>query len=130
MDEWAARWKPSAHFPACGACGGTRTKEHAFEQTWCRGRKRWTSEAVCLVRPRHEAPAEPRRCTWTARRHLPLRQCVPHLLQDCHAFTLREYADPDFKTPEEWDKEQWTEETREQMAALRLKTSPAVAAAT
>lgn len=41
---------------------------------WCRGKKKWESEILCL---------------------------------DCHSFTLRTYSDPDFKTPEEYEKERW-----------------------
>ena len=26
---------------------------------------------------------------------------------DCHSFSWREYCDPDFKTPEEYEKEKW-----------------------
>lgn len=26
---------------------------------------------------------------------------------DCHSFTRRNYCDPDFKTPEEYEKERW-----------------------
>jgi hypothetical protein len=36
IEEWAARWKCNDDFPECLACGGTRTKEHYFTQTWCR----------------------------------------------------------------------------------------------
>lgn len=43
-------------------------------QTWCRGKKHWESELLCL---------------------------------DCHKFTWRAYRDPDFKTPEEYDREKW-----------------------
>lgn len=45
-----------------------------WQQMWCRGKKKWESEILCL---------------------------------DCHSFTLRTYADPDFKTPEEYEKERW-----------------------
>ena len=43
-------------------------------QTWCRGKKLWESEALCL---------------------------------DCHKFSFRGYKDPDFKTPEQYEKERW-----------------------
>jgi hypothetical protein len=76
VDEWAARWKKNEAFPECLNCGGTNTKEHAFTQTWCRGKKKWESECLCL---------------------------------DCHQFSKRSYCDPDFKTPEEYEKERWTE---------------------
>jgi hypothetical protein len=74
VDEWAARWKPNEAFPECLACGGTNTKEHAFSQTWCRGKKKWEAESLCL---------------------------------DCHSFSRRWYADPDFKTPEDYEKDRW-----------------------
>jgi hypothetical protein len=32
VNEWAARWKTSAEFPQCLACGSSNTKEHAFTQ--------------------------------------------------------------------------------------------------
>lgn len=72
--EWAARWKPNEAWPECLACGSTDTKEHYFTQTWCRGKKTWESESLCL---------------------------------SCHAFSRRAYRDPDFKTPEEHEKERW-----------------------
>ena len=43
-------------------------------QTWCRGKKKWESELLCM---------------------------------DCHSFSWREYCDPDFKTPEEHEREKW-----------------------
>lgn len=46
----------------------------ALLQTWCRGKKKWDSECLCL---------------------------------DCHSFSYRSYCDPDFKTPEEYEKERW-----------------------
>eukprot|EP00879_Flechtneria_rotunda_P003561 GHRR01003795.1.p1 GENE.GHRR01003795.1~~GHRR01003795.1.p1 ORF type:complete len:147 (+),score=35.71 GHRR01003795.1:251-691(+) len=76
VDEWAARWKRSEEFPDCLACQGTNTKEHAFSQTWCRGKRVWESELLCL---------------------------------DCHKFSWRFYRDPDFKTPNQYEKERWTE---------------------
>ncbi|KAG7674457.1 hypothetical protein Ndes2526B_g05186 [Nannochloris sp. 'desiccata'] len=76
VEEWAARWKKNEAFPECLNCGSTNTKEHAFTQTWCRGKKKWESESLCL---------------------------------DCHQFSKRSYCDPDFKTPEEYEKERWTE---------------------
>ena len=30
------------------SCGSTRTKEHHFTQTWCRGKRLWESETLCL----------------------------------------------------------------------------------
>ncbi|WIA11099.1 hypothetical protein OEZ85_011244 [Tetradesmus obliquus] len=74
VNEWAGRWKTSAEFPQCLACGGSNTKEHAFTQTWCRGKRVWESESLCL---------------------------------DCHRFSWRGYRDPDFKTPEQYEKERW-----------------------
>ena len=44
-------------------------------QTWCRGKKKWESELLCL---------------------------------DCHMFTWRSYDDPDFQTPEDYEKARWT----------------------
>lgn len=43
-------------------------------QTWCRGKKWWESEALCL---------------------------------DCHQFSWRDYRDPDFMTPEDFEKQRW-----------------------
>ena len=43
-------------------------------QTWCRGKKKWESECLCL---------------------------------ECHCFSFRSYCDPDFKTPEDYEKERW-----------------------
>ena len=76
VDEWAARWKHNDDpiFADCLNCGGKNTKEHAFTQTRCRGKKKWDSECLCL---------------------------------DCHMFSRRQYTDPDFKTPEEYEKERW-----------------------
>lgn len=68
------RWKRNEDFPECLACGGSRTKEHYFTQTWCRGKKKWESECLCL---------------------------------DCHEFSWRSYSDPDFMTPEEYEKQRW-----------------------
>jgi 5-methylcytosine-specific restriction endonuclease McrA len=31
------------------------------------------------------------------------------LCQDCHHFSFRSYKDPDFKTPEQYEKERWTQ---------------------
>jgi hypothetical protein len=31
------------------------------------------------------------------------------LCLDCHKFSWRAYRDPDFKTPEQYEKEHWTE---------------------
>ncbi|MEW5305328.1 MAG: hypothetical protein WDW38_005631 [Sanguina aurantia] len=74
VDEWAARWKNNEDFPACLNCNSKATKEHYFVQTWCRGRKRWESECLCL---------------------------------GCHKFSWRSYCDPDFQTPEEYEKQHW-----------------------
>lgn len=43
-------------------------------QTWCRGKKWWESETLCL---------------------------------DCHKFSWRDYRDPDFMTPEDFEKQRW-----------------------
>ncbi|GAX73094.1 hypothetical protein CEUSTIGMA_g547.t1 [Chlamydomonas eustigma] len=74
VEEWANRWKRNEDFPECLSCGGGRTKEHFFTQTWCRGRKHWESETLCL---------------------------------DCFMFNHRTYVDPDFMTPEQWEKKHW-----------------------
>ena len=52
-------------------------------QTWCRGKKHWESEAVCL---------------------------------DCMQYSFRGYRDPDFQTPEEFEKARWTALVAEQAA--------------
>ncbi|KAL4855996.1 hypothetical protein ACK3TF_003441 [Chlorella vulgaris] len=74
VDEWSARWKPNEAWPECLQCGSKNSKEHHFTQTWCRGKKKWESECLCL---------------------------------DCHSFSFRSYCDPDFKTPEDVEKERW-----------------------
>ncbi|GMH40985.1 hypothetical protein BSKO_08895 [Bryopsis sp. KO-2023] len=74
VDEWSARWKRNDDFPECLSCGSKSTKEHHFTQTWCRGKKKWESETLCL---------------------------------DCHRFSWRSYCDPDFLTPEEYEKKRW-----------------------
>ena len=56
-------------------------------QTWCRAKKKWESELLCM---------------------------------DCHSYTWREYCDPDFKTPEEYEREKWQ--------ALMADVQPPVAA--
>jgi len=48
VDEWSSRWKRNDDFPNCLACGSNNTKEHHFNQTWCRGKKLWESELLCL----------------------------------------------------------------------------------
>mmetsp|Transcript_39967 Transcript_39967/g.55557 ORF Transcript_39967/g.55557 Transcript_39967/m.55557 type:complete len:154 (+) Transcript_39967:170-631(+) len=48
IDEWTSRWKRNDDFPDCLACGSKNTKEHHFTQTWCRGKKKWESELLCL----------------------------------------------------------------------------------
>ena len=52
-------------------------------QTWCRGKKKWESELLCM---------------------------------DCHSFTWREYCDPDFKTPEQYEKEKWEQLMKDEQA--------------
>lgn len=74
VDEWSARWKRNDDFPDCLECGGKKTKEHHFTQTWCRGKKKWESELLCL---------------------------------DCHSYSWRSYSDPDFMTPEDYEKQRW-----------------------
>ena len=113
VHEWAARWKRNDDYPDCLSCGSSNTKEHHFTQvpgstrrklarfftkdtcccptglndlralpaqTWCRGKKKWESELLCM---------------------------------DCHSFTWRDYADPDFKTPEEYERERWEQLMKE-----------------
>ncbi|KXZ42058.1 hypothetical protein GPECTOR_214g440 [Gonium pectorale] len=76
VQEWSARWKRNDDFPTCLAeeCGSIDTREHYFTQTWCRGKRVWASEALCMA---------------------------------CHRFSWRTYQDPDFKTPEQHEKELW-----------------------
>jgi hypothetical protein len=50
-------------------------------QTWCRGKRVWEAESVCL---------------------------------DCLQFSHRAYRDPDFQTPEEFEKERWQRLVAEQ----------------
>jgi 5-methylcytosine-specific restriction endonuclease McrA len=50
IDEWSARWKRNDDYPACANCGGTgATREHHFVQTWCRGKKTWDAESLCVA---------------------------------------------------------------------------------
>ena len=56
-----------------------------FWQTWCRGKKHWESETLCL---------------------------------DCHNFSWRAYRDPDFKTPEDNEKEYWENLVRNQNSTV------------
>ncbi|EFJ48586.1 hypothetical protein VOLCADRAFT_90712 [Volvox carteri f. nagariensis] len=76
VGEWSSRWKRNDDFPACLAeeCGSSDTREHYFTQTWCRGKRVWASESLCM---------------------------------SCHRFSWRSYRDPDFKTPEQYEKEVW-----------------------
>eukprot|EP00873_Tetraselmis_striata_P005537 jgi/Tetstr1/425801/TSEL_001584.t1 len=74
IEEWAARWKRNEDLPDCLACGSLNTKEHAFTQRWCRGKKQWDSDLLCM---------------------------------DCHLFSQRKYSDPDFLTPEDYEKVEW-----------------------
>lgn len=48
IEEWCARWKRNEDYPDCAACGSDNTKEHHFSQSWCRGKKLWESECICL----------------------------------------------------------------------------------
>lgn len=88
VEEYTALWKRNDDFPDCLACGSLNTKEHHFVQTWCRGLKRWESEALCL---------------------------------DCYMFSWRSYCDPDFKTPEEYEKLKWQEMMQEQAERSRIE---------
>ncbi len=74
VEEWSRHWKRNDDLKSCLACGSLNTKEHHFIQTWCRGKKKFESETLCL---------------------------------DCHYFSWRSYCDPDFKTPEEYEKSKW-----------------------
>lgn len=74
VDEWSSRWKRNDDLPDCLNCGSKNTKEHHFNQTWCRGKKKFESEILCL---------------------------------DCHMYSWRSYSDPDFKMPEEYEKDRW-----------------------
>lgn len=47
------------------------------------------------------------------------------LCLDCHSFSFRAYKDPDFKTPEEWEKEMWTEMCAGKGAPAAVKTAAA-----
>lgn len=50
IEEWSARWKPNPDFPDCGNCGlAAHTREHHFVQTWCRGKKTWEAESLCVA---------------------------------------------------------------------------------
>ncbi|DBA87486.1 TPA: hypothetical protein ACH3X1_004521 [Trebouxia sp. C0004] len=79
VDEWSARWKRNDDFPSCLKCDGVNTKEHHFIQTWCRQKKKWESELLCL---------------------------------DCHTFSWRSYSDPDFMTPEQYQKQYWQQQAK------------------
>ena len=46
--RWAARWKRNDDYPDCLACGSMNTKEHHFMQAWCRGKKKFESEILCM----------------------------------------------------------------------------------
>jgi len=85
--EWTSRWKQNDRFPDCLACGSTNTKEHHFTQTWCRGKKKFESETICM---------------------------------DCHMWSWRSYVDPDFLTPEEFDKIRWEKMVKENEEARKL----------
>ena len=94
VDEWISRWKQKERFPHCLSCGSTDTKEHHFTQTWCRGKKKFESESICV---------------------------------DCHMWSWRSYVDPDFLTPEEYDKLRWEKMVAEhaaQTADGRLEEAP------
>jgi len=87
VSEWTSRWKQNDRFPDCLACGSTNTKEHHFTQTWCRGKKKFESETICM---------------------------------DCHMWSWRSYVDPDFLTPEEFDKIRWEKMVKENEKAREI----------
>ena len=88
MDEWAARWKRNEDYPDCLACGSLNTKEHHFMQSWCRGKKKFESELLCM---------------------------------DCYMFSWRSYSDPDFKTPEDFQKQLWEEMVIEHNERMKIE---------
>ena len=46
--EWARRWKKSAKFPECHACGSKDTKLISYHDDCVDNKRRWTSESLCL----------------------------------------------------------------------------------
>ena len=49
VDEWSSRWKCNDDYPECLHCGSsTSTRECHFVQTWCRAKKCWEAESLCL----------------------------------------------------------------------------------
>ncbi|CAG9461483.1 unnamed protein product [Pedinophyceae sp. YPF-701] len=48
VEEWSKLWKRNDDLAECANCGSTRTKEHHFMQTWCKLRKMWEAESLCL----------------------------------------------------------------------------------
>ena len=46
--EWAARWSTSKKFPECHSCGSVDTKRIFFTDEALDGKRRWTSETLCL----------------------------------------------------------------------------------
>lgn len=50
VDEWSSRWKRNDDFPECLHCGSaSHTRECHFVQTWCRAKKCWEAESLCLA---------------------------------------------------------------------------------
>ena len=49
VDEWSSRWKRNDDYPECLHCGSTSaTRECHFVQTWCRAKKCWEAESLCV----------------------------------------------------------------------------------
>jgi len=49
VDEWSSRWKRNDDFPDCLHCGShDSTRECHFVQTWCRAKKCWEAESLCM----------------------------------------------------------------------------------
>lgn len=90
IDEWAARWKRNDDLPDCLACGSLNTKEHFFNQKWCRSKCQWESDLICM---------------------------------DCNMFSNRKYSDPDFLTPEEYEKLEWEKRIADAEKAAKICAS-------
>lgn len=100
VQEWSSRWKRNDDLPQCLRCGSKNTKEHHFTQTWyaCCAMlanltgKNLSERAVlgqlCRCRQKKKWESE-------------------LLCLDCHAFSWRSYVDPDFLTPEQYQKKYW-----------------------
>lgn len=49
VDEWSSRWKRNEDYPLCLHCGDSKnTRECHFVQTWCRAKKCWEAESLCM----------------------------------------------------------------------------------